>query len=29
MFIMCALSYLLAWGLMKAFVPQHKPIIDL
>ncbi len=29
MFIVCALSYLAAWGLMKAFVPQHKPITDL
>jgi ACS family hexuronate transporter-like MFS transporter len=29
MFIVCALSYLIAWGLMKAFVPQHKPITDL
>jgi ACS family hexuronate transporter-like MFS transporter len=29
MFIVCALSYLAAWALMKAFVPQHKPITDL
>jgi ACS family hexuronate transporter-like MFS transporter len=29
MFIVCALSYPIAWGLMKAFVPQHKPITDL
>jgi ACS family hexuronate transporter-like MFS transporter len=29
MFIICALSYLTAWGLMKAFVPRHKPITDL
>jgi len=29
MFVMCALSYLTAWGLMKAFVPRHKPITDL
>jgi ACS family hexuronate transporter-like MFS transporter len=29
MFIVCALSYVTAWGLMKAFVPQHKPITDL
>ena len=29
MFVMCALSYLIAWGLMKAFVPRHKPITDL
>jgi ACS family hexuronate transporter-like MFS transporter len=29
MFVLCAVSYLAAWGLMKAFVPQHKPITDL
>jgi len=29
MFIVCGLSYLIAWSLMKAFVPQHKPITDL
>jgi len=29
MFVMCALSYLLAWGIMKALVPQHKPITDI
>jgi ACS family hexuronate transporter-like MFS transporter len=29
MFIVCALSYLSAWALMKAFVPQHRPITDL
>jgi MFS family permease len=29
MFVMCALSYLTAWALMKAFVPRHKPITDL
>ena len=29
MFIVCAMSYLIAWGLIKAFVPQHKPITDL
>jgi ACS family hexuronate transporter-like MFS transporter len=29
MFIICALSYLTAWGLMKALVPRHKPITDL
>jgi len=29
MFAVCALSYLTAWGLMKAFVPRHKPITDL
>jgi ACS family hexuronate transporter-like MFS transporter len=29
MFIVCALSYLMAWGIMKALVPRHKPITDL
>lgn len=29
MFVVCGLSYLVAWGLMKAFVPQHRPITDL
>jgi ACS family hexuronate transporter-like MFS transporter len=29
MFIVCALSYLIAWSLMKALVPRHKLIIDL
>jgi len=29
MFIVCALSYLLAWSLMKLLVPQHKPVTDL
>ena len=29
MFIMCAGSYLFAWGVMKALVPRHKPITDL
>ncbi len=29
MFIICALSYLIAWGIMKALVPRHKPITDL
>jgi MFS transporter, ACS family, hexuronate transporter len=29
MFIICALSYLAAWGMMKALVPRHKPITDL
>jgi len=29
MFIVCALSYLIAWVIMKALVPQHKPITDL
>ena len=29
MFIVCALSYLIAWAFMKALVPRHKPITDL
>jgi MFS family permease len=29
MFIVCALSYLAAWGMMKALVPRHKPITDM
>ena len=29
MFIVCALSYLIAWSVMKALVPRHKPITDL
>jgi nitrate/nitrite transporter NarK len=29
MFIVCALSYLIAWGIMKALVPRHRPITDL
>ncbi len=29
MFIICALSYLIAWGIMKVLVPRHKPITDL
>jgi len=29
MFIVSALSYLVAWGIMKALVPRHKPITDL
>ena len=29
MFVVCALSYLIAWGMMKALVPRHKPITDL
>jgi ACS family hexuronate transporter-like MFS transporter len=29
MFIVCALSYLIAWCLMKALVPRHEPITDL
>jgi len=29
MFCICALSYLIAWAIMKALVPTHKPITDL
>jgi len=29
MFIICAFSYLIAWGGMKLLVPSHKPITDL
>jgi nitrate/nitrite transporter NarK len=29
MFIVCALSYLIAWGIMKALVPRHQTITDL
>jgi MFS family permease len=29
MFIICALSYLIAWGGMKLLVPRHKPITDI
>ncbi len=29
MFIVCAFSYLIAWGIMKALVPQHRTITDL
>ncbi len=29
MFVICALSYMIAWCMMKALVPQHKPITDL
>lgn len=29
MFMLCAVSYLLAWSVMKALVPRHKPITDL
>lgn len=28
MFIVCGLSYLVAWLLMKAFVPEHRPIME-
>jgi ACS family hexuronate transporter-like MFS transporter len=29
MFIICALSYMIAWTIMKALVPRHQPITDL
>jgi MFS transporter, ACS family, hexuronate transporter len=29
MFIICALSYMVAWAIMKALVPRHQPITDL
>ena len=29
MFIICALSYLIAWSIMKTLVPRHQPITDL
>ena len=29
MFIVCALSYLIAWVIMKSLVPRHQPITDL
>jgi nitrate/nitrite transporter NarK len=29
MFIICAVSYLVAWTIMKALVPRHQPITDL
>ena len=29
MFVICALSYLVAWSIMKLLVPRHKPITDL
>ncbi len=29
MFVICALSYLVAWAIMKAFVPRHKLVTDL
>ncbi len=29
MFTVCALAYLTAWGIMKAFVPKFSPITDL
>ena len=29
MFVICSLSYLTAWGIMKILVPRHQPITDL
>jgi MFS transporter, ACS family, hexuronate transporter len=29
MFVICSLSYLIAWTIMKILVPRHKPITDL
>jgi ACS family hexuronate transporter-like MFS transporter len=29
MFVICAVSYLIAWSIMKTLVPRHKPITDL
>ena len=29
MFVICALSYMIAWFIMKALVPRHQPITDL
>jgi len=29
MFAICALAYLVAWGVMKTLVPKYKPITDL
>jgi ACS family hexuronate transporter-like MFS transporter len=29
MFVVCAVAYLIAWVLIKALVPQHRPITDL
>jgi MFS family permease len=29
MFVICAVSYLIAWGGMKLLVPRHKPITEL
>ncbi|MGH7975949.1 MAG: MFS transporter, partial [Limisphaerales bacterium] len=29
MFVVCAVSYLIAWAIMKMLVPRHKPITDL
>ena len=29
MFVICALSYLIAWSVIKVLVPRHQPITDL
>ncbi|MFV8341261.1 MFS transporter [Flavobacterium sp. XS2P39] len=29
MFVICAVAYLIAWGVMKALVPKYSPITDL
>jgi ACS family hexuronate transporter-like MFS transporter len=29
MFTVCAMSYLIAWSIMKILVPRHQPITDL
>ncbi|MNG34335.1 hypothetical protein D3C84_1207940 [compost metagenome] len=29
MFAICALAYLIAWGVMKALVPKYRPITNL
>jgi ACS family hexuronate transporter-like MFS transporter len=29
MFVLCSLSYLAAWCVMKVLVPRHRPITDL
>lgn len=29
MFVICAVAYLVAWGVMKTLVPKYKPITDL
>jgi ACS family hexuronate transporter-like MFS transporter len=29
MFAICAVSYLIAWVIMKLLIPRYKPIVDL
>jgi MFS transporter, ACS family, hexuronate transporter len=29
MFAVCSVAYLIAWVIMKTFVPKYKPITDL